>query len=305
MRKTIPTASTIFVARYPGAFVVSAGLHVAVVVALLLMLWRSRREPPPVPQIFELVAGAGDNYAATEAAAAATPAPPTETVNVELPEAPPVITKELVLPPPPAPVVERTPPPKVEPKIEPKVEPKKAETKQPAPKKAEPKKVEPKKEEPKKTESLVRPTTFQDFVKKEGTPKAAPKAAPPAPIRAKSIDVDRVVQGVAGGSTAVKAGASGTALSVAPNDQAYVAMILDRIRRSMEAAGVTELSEARIEFRVAANGELSAPRILRSTGSAAFDQALITAFRTIRPIGPPPSQRAEFFSVTIRMREAG
>ena len=73
----------------------------------------------------------------------------------------------------------------------------------------------------------------------------------------------------------------------------------------MEAAGVTELSEASIEFRVAANGELSAPRILRSTGSAAFDQALITAFRTIRPIGPPPSLRAEFFSVTIRMREAG
>ena len=292
MKTSLPTSSTVAVARYPGAFVVSACLHVAVVVALLLLLWWSRREQPPVPQIFELVAGAGDNYAATEAAAAATPAPPTETVNVELPEALPVITKELVLPPPPAPVVERTPPPKVEPK--------KAETKQPAPKKAEPRK-----EEPKKTESLVRPTTFQDFVKKEGTPKAAPKAAPPAPIRAKSIDVDRVVQGVAGGSTAVKAGASGTALSVAPNDQAYVAMILDRIRRSMEAAGVTELSEARIEFRVAANGELSAPRILRSTGSAAFDQALITAFRTIRPIGPPPSLRAEFFSVTIRMREAG
>lgn len=287
--------------RYPGAMVASATLHIGILLLLLFSFWWARREREEPPQIFELVAGEGDNYAATEAPANRMPEP-AEAVSVDIPEPIPVVTR--------APIIERAPEPEptpVPPQPTPKPTPK--PTPQPAPKPIERAPIIEKAPEPKPepAKPLITPTSYKDFVKEQGPPKTPTKAAQPKPIQTKSINLETVTKGVSGGSTSTSVGAGGTAMTRAEMDMtdAYVALILQRIRQSMEAAGVTELNEVRVEFSVSASGTISDPRVLRSSGSASFDRAVITAFRSIRPIGPPPTKRAEAFRVTIRMREAG
>ncbi len=279
--------------RYPRAFVASASLHGAIILAVLFSFWWSHRQHEEQPKIFELVAGEGDNYAATEAPAARTPEP-TETVSVDLPAPTPIITR--------VPVIERAPEPEptpVPPKPVPKPTPKPIEKAPIIEKAPEPK--------PEPAKPIIKPTSYRDFVKEQGPPKTTTKAAPPKPITTKSINLETVTKGVSGGSTASTVGAGGTAMTRAEMDltDAYVALILQRIRQSMEAAGVTELNEVRVEFSVSASGVISNPKVLRSSGSTAFDRAVLTAFRSIRPIGPPPTGRSEAFRVNIRMQEAG
>lgn len=271
-------------ARYPGALIVSVLLHVLLGVGLVLFMWWAQRERPQ-PQIFELVAGPGDNYAATEAPAAVEP------VAVDIPPAP-VITPAPQPQPRPEPRPTPAPTPRPTPKAEPKTPPPPPKEKAPVIEKAPP---------------LTRPATFEEFQKQAGPPTAAQKTPPaPRPIPTKTINLERVA-GVAGGSPATQVGAGGTAATRAEMEltDAYVALILQRIRQSMEQAGVTELREVRVEFNVSANGTLSGARIVTGSGSGSFDAAVLAAFRTIRPIGPPPTGRAEAFRVTIRMREAG
>ena len=58
-----------------------------------------------------------------------------------------------------------------------------------------------------------------------------------------------------------------------------------------------------VQFQVSATGVISGARIVQSSGNAEFDQAIIKALQTIRPIGPPPTNRAETFRIPIRLRE--
>lgn len=281
------TAST---AHSPRAFMLSVLLHASVAVAVLVFAWWSNRRQPEQPQIFELVAGEGNDYAALEAPTTA--APPVPTVKIDLPDPVPIVTPA-PQPEPPRPVVERAPEPRPVPREE-TPPPKKIEKK--APEKAQ-KKPEPKRE--------LERTTFDSFRKEHGDPKPV-KARPAPKITPKKINADSIAGRVASDSTnSVKAGAGGTALTRAQADlwAAYQAMIIQRIRRAMEAAGVTDLRSARVEFRVSAGGIVSAARITDGSGNRDFDNAVLTALRSIGTLGPPPTNRAETLSVIIEMRE--
>lgn len=274
-------------ARSPRAFALSVLLHATIVAVVLFVAWWNSRQTEETPQIFELVAGEGNDYAALEAPTTAAPVP---AIKVDLPE--------------PTPIIERAPEPVPTPRIEPVPDPPQAPPKQPPP----PKKVEkatekaPPKAQPK---SDVTRTTFDKFRKEHGEPKVT-KARPAPKITPKKINADSIAGRVASDSTnAVKAGAGGTALSRVESDlwAAYQAMIVERIRRAMLAAGVTDLLTARVEFRVSAEGSVSAARITGSSGNRDFDAAVLAALRSLGRLGPPPSNQAETLSVSIEMRE--
>ncbi|HEX3730561.1 MAG TPA: hypothetical protein VHV47_12195, partial [Opitutaceae bacterium] len=71
-------------AQSSSAYVSSAFLHAAVIVLLLLFGYYLGQNEAPPAKIFELVQGAGDNYAATAAAALGSPDAP----EVKMPAAP-------------------------------------------------------------------------------------------------------------------------------------------------------------------------------------------------------------------------
>jgi colicin import membrane protein len=71
-------------ARSSSAYFVSALLHGAVVALILFIAYMANQTLPDGPKVFELVAGAGDNYGATEAPALGTPGG----IKIDVPEAP-------------------------------------------------------------------------------------------------------------------------------------------------------------------------------------------------------------------------
>ncbi len=298
--------------RSPSAYFLSAFLHTFVIVGMLLFALMMRPEEKDTPHIFELVAGEGNNFAATEASALGTEGG----IQVEMPEVPAPTPR----PAPPEPVIVPAPAPTPAPTPTPAPVPKAVV--QPAPVAPPP---APKAPVP-KAAPLVRPETREEAIRRRieeqkqakmteeefrrqnpgAKSSPAPKAPAPAPIRTTKIDAAGIAKGVVGGSTTNRAGgAGGNALSRAESDSldAYAQLIIQRIRLALESARLSDLLQVRVAFNVSANGAISGARVLTSSGSAEFDRAVVGAFQTIPSIGPPPTNRAESFSVTIRMRE--
>jgi TonB family protein len=271
-------------APLPRSLGLSALMHGLLFGLLIFTAWWSRRTEEPPEAIFELVAGAGDNYAATEA-----PTSPDAVPDIALTLPEPLPDPEPI-PPKPVPQVQPKPP-------EPRPVPKVVEQK-PAPLKIEPVPEKP----PIKIEPVREKVSFSDFAKEHGKPEPKKAAPTPAPIPTKSINVGIVAAAV---ESTVQVGAGVTAMSTHEIElsKAYVALIIQRIRQSLEAAGINDVRSAGVEFRVSLEGAISNARITDSSGSNNFDQAVLAAFRSIRPIGRPPTGRAEVFKTVIRLSE--
>jgi colicin import membrane protein len=220
-------------ARTANAFLLSAMIHALFAAALLYTAYSMKDEVIDKAKIFELVAGEGDNFAATEAPALGTPEG--KGVQIEMPPAPPAAIPALTLPPPepvvsappepPAPApVQAVAPPKVEPKpVKPEPSPVvKAADAKPTPKVDTP--PNPAKTFAKKTNAIA----YRQKLQREKEAKAAALAAKNAEIAAKKaallaeskaaggsqskltkIDAEGIAKGVLGGSTSNKTGGAG------------------------------------------------------------------------------------------------
>lgn len=261
-------------ANSPSAFFASIMLHglIAIAVALLTILLTRQEQTPPV--IFELVAG--DVTSATERA------PTTSAVQFDVPKVPPR---------PPQPVREQpvetpTPPKPVEKKVEPKVEPKKTP------------KVEEKKAPPKEEKKL----SYEEFVKKHGKPEPKVANTPPRQAKVPRVDTSKIT------SSTPTTGERGRAQSREEADAmtVYLAGLRDRLKDAHDEtkpAGLGDTVSADVSFVLAANGEISNVRIVRSSGFPEFDQSVLAAFRRITWPGPRPDRRTETMRLTFRMRE--
>lgn len=265
-----------------SAFMLSLTLHGAIVAVLIFLAYALKVTAPDLPRIFELVAGDGDNFAATEAPAMSSPG-----ITLDIPVPPRVVRPEPV-PPQPQPRQEVVPtPPKPVVKPEPK---KPTETKAV---------VEPKPEPPKpKTMSLEE---FNRLNPQRTTP--APRT--PAPPRVAKINTDEIVKGVVGGSQSTRAGAGGRALTrdEGPVMDAYFAMLRERLRAAIEKPpGLADTLVTTVSVRIAADGTLSGARITRSSGSPDFDQAVLAAIARTR-MPPRPDNKTELLTIPFHMKE--
>ncbi len=276
-------------ANSPGAVFLSVTFHGLIIALILLSAYLLRQQVPETPKIFELVAGAGNNYAATEA-----PAPSaTDKIKFDLPEAPAPALK----PPPPVSKPEpqiSKPPPVITPDPEPVLAP--------------PKNVIPA-EKPKPVVTKVEPKPKQmslaEFQKLHGKPKtASTKPRKPRTIKVRSIDANSF----ANVSSKALTGAGGKALTREEGRllDGYIALLLQRLRAAhQKPPGLSDLLKAEVRFNIAADGVLSSVKIVRSSGSAEFDQSVLRAFAKVRTIGAPPNRKSDVWTVTFRMREEG
>ncbi|HRE04216.1 MAG TPA: cell envelope integrity protein TolA, partial [Opitutaceae bacterium] len=109
-------------------------------------------------------------------------------------------------------------------------------------------------------------------------------------------------KGVVGGSSANReGGAGGTALERAEQDltEAYISMIIQRIRQSLEQADFSDELSVRVQISVSSAGTLSGVKILTTSGSADFDRAVLEGFRNVGDLGPPPNRKGETFIFTV------
>lgn len=287
-------------ARSPSAFLLSASLHGMVVAVLFLFTFLVQIQIKETPKVFELVAGEGDNYAATEAPALGTPGG---------------IKVAITAPPTPRPVapapVEPVPAPRPAPveKAAPIAPPKEQETKIPDMAKNV-RRIEAKRRaklearDRAEREAEQKRLTKAEFDKQNKARKAAATGGNPKVAR---IDAEGIAGGVVGGSTANKTGgANGKALTREEGDllDAYFSMVKERLRDGLEKPpGLGDAVYAVAEFRLNTDGSITNARITRASGSDEFDRAVLNDIARFRAVRPPSNWKGDTVSLTFRMKE--
>lgn len=280
--------------RMPAAFFTSLVLHGLVVAVLFLAAYSASYQTKPETKPFELVIGEGDNFAATEAPALGSPTGIMLTVPAPPPPKAEPVKAAISIPEPlpePVPVAPTPPPPKPAPVPPPEVL--KTETAKAPPTKSTTKtktiadqmRWEAIKAESKIKQQIAREKAAEKKrLEKERLEQA--KAAAQAAAKAPQVDAMGIAKGVLGGSTANKdGGAGGKALtrSDGPVLDAYFAMLRERLFKALDKPpGLSDALVAEAEFRLGADGSLSAVRIIGPSGSAEFDRAVLEAFARVR-----------------------
>lgn len=295
------------------AFMLSLTLHAAVVAVLLFLSYAASPGNKEKPQVFELVAGAGDNYMATEAPALGSPsgvkldlpAPPAPQPQVEPAPEPPAPQPAVPEPSPitPAPIEKKTLPVKKADAPEPTEAPnfKKQITKQII--RAESQAKRDIKREREK-EAKITKEAFDKANKAKAKQAANAKGSP---AKVAKIDAEGIAAGVIGGSTKNKIGGAGGKALVAEDGrpmERYFSLLKLRLKENHEKpSGLSDTLVARVEFFVAADGSISRVRISRSSGSAEFDRSVLEAFSRTRTIGARPDKKGETVELEFKMRE--
>ncbi len=84
----------------------------------------------------------------------------------------------------------------------------------------------------------------------------------------------------------------------------YISQLIQRLRAAHEKPpGLSDLLEARVQFRIAADGTISGVKIVGSSGSSEYDQSVLEAFARVRSIGKTPNGKSDTWIVTFKMRE--
>jgi colicin import membrane protein len=266
--------------RSPSAYLVSALVHGAVVALALLLAYFSEESRQEAPKILELVAGAGDNYGATVAPALGSPGG----IKLSLPAE---SAREAPSPIQPAPMAETLP-----------------MTKASTPKAAKSKTSGKIPNLARNFERIAnrRAARLEAKYKKkleaeERQEEAAENAERKKAAAATRIDAEGIREGVVGGSAENKTGgAGGKALTREEGDllEAYFSLLRERFKENFVSTGeATDRLSARVQFFLAADGSISGVTIIRSSGSADFDEAVLEAFRHTTSIGPRPDGKGD------------
>ena len=300
------------------AFMLSLALHGALVAVLLLISYAVNQQVKNAPKIFELVAGAGDNYMASEAPALGSPTG----LKLDLTTTPAPQVEPKPEPVAPVPVVTPEPSPITPAPIE-KAPPEKVPVEKPKPEKAPSKPVEPavpnfknqivkkvNRAEAKAKQEIKKEREAEAKMTKEAFDKAN-KAKAVAKAKGGSSKIEPVGQGiregVIGGSPKnTKGGAGGKALTAEDGTlmERYFSLLKSRLKENHEKpSGLSDALMARVEFYVGADGSISRVRISRSSGSEEFDRSVREAFARTKSIGARPDKKGETVELEFRMRE--
>lgn len=294
--------------RMPAALLTSLALHGLVVAVLLLLAHSVNSDPKPETKIFELVAGEGDNFGATEAPALGVPGG--IKLNVPTPAAPrPEPIKPEVIKAAPLPVKPEPTPPVPEPPVpKPEAVPAKEAPKTPPPKQRT------MAEEVKRKIVIENSKVLQKIAREKAAEKKRldqeraeqAKQAKAAAAHAPRIDAEGIAKGVLGGSTANKVGgAGGKALSGAdgPVMEKYFAMLRERLLKALDKPpGLSDTLVAEAEFRLNADGSISGAKILSPSGSAEFDRAVLEAYGRVR-MPARPDGKSSVHSLKFRTKD--
>lgn len=288
-------------ATSPSAFLLSAGLHAAVVALLLLLGLAAGRMAKDEPKVFELVAGEGDNYGTNVAPALGveggvkltTPTPPASQPTPPIPAPAPQ----------PAPRPEARPAPKDEriPNFAKQVSRAQKKGEVIGKREAEKERIA----EEKRLAEERRRISYAEFQAKHKVASTAPAKSTGAPT-VKKLDPEGIRKGVVGGSTENKIGGQGgKALRTDNHDAmaAFHAMFKDRVRKNFEPPpGLADSVNAQVEVISNPDGTFTGARILKSSGSKEFDEAVLSAVRRVK-LAPRPDRKKDTITFTFAMSD--
>lgn len=309
-------------ARSPSAFMLSAALHALVAGLAILLSYTASRPDNDAAKVFELVAGEGDNFMATEAPALGTPG---VKLNVRTPAPPKAEPTPPAAEPEPQPRPVEPPPVKAEPppvtkaaspipdfskkiKREMIVAESRAKLQLKREREAEAKRKAA--EAKKAAEDEKKRLSIEEFnrLNKSKSPPSSTKGKTTTVPKVAKIDAEGIAKGVTGGSTANKKGGAGGKALVATDGtelERYYALFKQRLKEKFEPPpGMSDTLIALVSVVNNPDGSLTNPRIIESSGSKEFDQAVLAAIRrTTMPARPDGKSEILRFPFTLRERD--
>jgi colicin import membrane protein len=296
-------------ARLYSSFLMSVFLHAAVVGLVLFLAYVAHETTADAPKIIELVAGAGDNYAATEAPALGTPDGPKI-------DAPPE-AKEVSFTAPPTPVIQEPQSTPVEPQ-QPVVQEQSPPVKEapvPAPPKAKAKSKPKADQVPNFARTVQRienkraARLMAKYHKELEAQERRERLSYEQYERTHGKGGEGIAGGVVGGSHNNKTGgAGGKALTREQGEilDAYFALLKARIKENhIPPADVSDKLKVTVSFYLSADGSIGRVHVVQSSGSPAFDQSVLEAFARTHSIGPRPDNHGEVVKLEFQMRDEG
>lgn len=324
----------------PKAIVASAALHALMIGIALWIAYDSGNSKKP--QVFELVAGAGDNFGATEAPAIGVagggpaleiPLPPTlNPINPAATEASATPIEAAPTPPAdPSPIEPAPPTPPTPPTKTKVVDAKDSGATKPVPdipkmtkavtrisdkraanikKKAEAEQKAAADRAAKEAALNAKRMTKEEFDKQnkgKGTNPSQRTTAGGGTGSTKRIDAEGIAGGVVGGSAKNKTGgAGGTALTRQDIElsDAYISLLIRKLKEAHQKPdGLSDLLQTIVEFRLTSSGSVVNVTIVSSSRNSEFDQSVLSAFRRISLPPPPPNLKTSDYKLTFKMKE--
>ena len=287
--------------RTPAALMSSLALHGLIVAVVFVFTYSMNERAKVAPKIFELVAGEGNNYMATQAPALGSP--DSVTLNVPAPVAP---KPEPVQPEPPKPEPAAVTPAPVPVPVPPKpvAKPTPRTPAQEIRRLIANADRKAKREVAKERDEEQKRLTKAEFDKQNKA-----KNDKSSPTKVAKIDGRGIAKGVAGGSPDnMTGGAGGKALTAdegAAMDRYFSKLKMELEQSLDKPAGVGDTLVTTVEFRISADGTISGVRIIKPSGSREFDDAVRAAFRKVGSIGPRPDHKTEVVELDFRAKDQG
>ncbi|HEU5080661.1 MAG TPA: cell envelope integrity protein TolA [Opitutaceae bacterium] len=150
--------------------------------------------------------------------------------------------------------------------------------------------------------------TKEEFDRKYGKTATARTGSNTSSVKIQKIDTVGIAGGMPGGSKDYKGpGAGGKALTREEADllSAYFSLLKQHVQAAHERpTGVSDLLEAKVEFLISEGGVISGVHIVNSSGSAEFDQSVLSAFRNMEPMPPRQDNGGTMrLTLTLKMRD--
>ena len=281
--------------RFSNAVLTSALFHAAAIVLIIAITYLAGLRSGKPLDLFELVAGEGDNYMATEAPALGTAEG--NPANVAPPEAAStmVVTAKAPAPTPVPKDVDFT---KAAQKVAAK-ETAKIAAKTLAEQKAAEKAA---KEEEAKQAKMTK-EEFDRLNKGKTPPAMNPKTNAP------KIDAKGIASGVAGGSTTnTKGGAGGKAMTAASGAvvEQYTSMLISKLKTALDdqkPPGLSDTLVATASMTMLPDGTLSGGKITKTSGNREFDKAVLDAIRLTKMPARPSGFETGTFTLDFKARD--
>ncbi len=283
--------------RLSSAILTSALFHAGAIALIVALTYLAGLRTGKPVTFFELVAGDGDNYMATEAPALGTA--DGNPANVAAPEAPAPAMVVTAKAPAPAPAERPVDFSKAVQKVAAKETAKIA-----AKTKAEEKAAEKAAKEEAAKQAKMTKEEYDRQTKGSKTPPVANQKT-----NVPKIDAKGIAGGVVGGSTAnTKGGAGGTAMTAAARGvvEGYTSLLKDRLQTNLQdqsPPGLSDTLVATASMRMLADGTLASGVITKSSGNREFDKAVLDSIRLTKMPPRPSGFETGTFTLDFKARD--
>ncbi len=146
--------------------------------------------------------------------------------------------------------------------------------------------------------------SYEEFLRQYGTTQVRGSTPRPVPTSfVPQIDPKAMVDELLGHGGPAAVPRDGES-AVGDEAAAYFGRLVEALRAAFDGPGTLDaLYAAKVSFVLTGEGLLTNVQLVRSSGNADYDHAVLAAFRSVRPVGPAPKGHTGRCTINFRLIE--